>query len=248
MIRIKNFFFYILFISITTSAIAGPPYDTDDPEPVEFRHWEFYLSSRPVHDDAGWNGTAPHAEVNYGAVNNLQLHIILPLAFNTPNGGKSNYGLGDIELGIKYRFIKETSSIPQIGIFPMVDIPSGNQIRGLGNGKTQVFLPVWFQKSFGKWITYGGAGYRINNSEGNKNSVYIGCLLQNQVRDNLSIGVELYHITSETINGEADNRFNLGAVYDLSDNHHILFSAGRSLQGSTSFQGYLGYQLTFGPK
>jgi hypothetical protein len=76
----------------------------------------------------------------------------------------------------------------------------------------------------------------------------VGWLLQNHIRDNLSIGVELYHITPETVNGEAENRFNIGTVYDISDNHHLLFSAGRSLSGSTSFQGYLGYQLTFGPK
>jgi hypothetical protein len=243
----------LLIISIQsllsfTVSFAGPPYDTDDPEPVEFRHWEFYLSSRPVHDEAGWNGTAPHAEVNYGAVENLQLHIILPFAFNSPNGAKSNYGFGDIEIGFKYRFIKETSTIPQVGIFPMVDIPSGIQSKGLGNGTTQFFLPVWIQKSFGKWTTYGGAGYRINNAEGNKNSVYTGWLLQNHIRDNLSIGVELYHITPETSDGEAENRFNIGAVYDISDNHHILVSAGKSLSGSTLFQGYIGYQLTFGPK
>ncbi len=245
---INYYFVIILFILIFSTAFAGPPYDTDDPEPVEFRHWEFYLSSRPVHDDAGWNGTAPHAEVNYGAIDNLQLHVILPFAFNTPNAGKTNYGFGDIELGFKYRFIKETSTIPQVGIFPMVDIPSGNQSKGLGNGSTQVFLPVWIQKSFGKWITYGGAGYRINNASGNKNSVYLGWLLQNQVKENLSIGIELYHITPETGDGEAENRFNIGAVYDVTDNHHILISAGRSLNGSTLFQGYIGYQLTFGPK
>lgn len=238
----------VFFLLIYSTTFAGPPYDTDDPEPVEFRHWEFYLSSRPVHDDAGWNGTAPHAEVNYGAVDNLQLHVILPFAFNTPNAGKTNYGFGDIELGFKYRFIKETSVIPQVGIFPMVDIPSGNQNKGLGNGVTQFFLPVWAQKSFGKWTTYGGAGYRINSAEGSKNSVYLGWLLQNRVKDNLSIGVELYHITPETTDGEAENRFNIGAVYDISDNHHILISAGKSLTGSTIFQGYIGYQLTFGPK
>jgi hypothetical protein len=120
--------------------------------------------------------------------------------------------------------------------------------KGLGNGKTQVFLPVWLQKSFGKWTTYGGAGYRINNAEGNKNSVYIGALLQNQVRENLSIGVEIYHITPETTDGVAENRFNIGAVYDVTENHHILLSAGKSISGSTLFQGYIGYQLTFGKK
>lgn len=239
---------FISFIGAIAPALAGPPYDTDDPETVEFQHWEFYLSSRPVHDNEGWNGTAPQAEVNYGVINNLQLHIILPVAFNSPNGSKSNFGIGDIEVGMKYRFVKETSSTPQIGIFPMVDIPSGSQSKELGNGGVQVFLPLWIQKSFGNWTTYGGAGYRINNTEGNKNSVYVGWLLQNHIKENLSIGVELYHITSETVYGEAENRFNIGMVYDISDNHHILFSAGRSLQGSTLFQGYVGYQLTFGSK
>jgi len=110
---------------------------------------------------------------------------------------------------MKYRFVKETSSTPQIGIFPMVDIPSGSQSKELGNGGVQVFLPLWIQKSFGNWTTYGGAGYRINNTEGNKNSVYVGWLLQNHIKENLSIGVELYHITSETVDGEAENRFNI---------------------------------------
>jgi hypothetical protein len=242
------FIIIVLFFTTFTIAIAGPPYDTDDPEPVDFQHWEFYLSSRPVHQDAGWNGTAPHAEVNYGAVNNLQLHIIIPMVFNSPQTGNSNYGFGDVELGFKYRFIKETSSMPQIGIFPQVDLPTGNQNKGLGNGGAQIFLPVWIQKSFGKWTTYGGTGYRISNGAGNKNSVYIGALIQNQVKENLSIGVEVYHVSTQTVDGEAENRFNIGAVYDVTDNHHILVSAGRSLNGSTLFQGYIGYQLTFGPK
>jgi len=240
--------FLIIILLITSSVFAGPPWDTDDPEPVELGHWEIYLSSRPVHDDAGWNGTAPHAEVNYGAINNLQLHVILPLAFNSPNTGPSVYGLGDVELGFKYRFIKETSSIPQVGIFPIVDIPTGNQNKGLGNGGTQVFLPIWIQKSFGKWTTYGGAGYRINKTEGNKNSVYLGWLLQNHVRENITVGIELYHITPQTVDGEAENHFNIGTVFDISKNHHILLSAGKSLKGTTAFQGYIGYQLTFGPK
>jgi len=238
--------YLIILLFITSSVFAGPPWDTDDPEPVEFGHWEFYLSSRPVHDDAGWNGTAPHAEVNYGAVKNLQLHLILPLEFNSPKTGPSTYGLGDIELGFKYRFMEETSSLPQVGIFPMVDIPSGNENKGLGNGGTQVFLPLWIQKSFGKWTTYGGAGYRINNNGGNKNSVYVGWLLQNHIRENITVGIELYHITPQAADGESENRFNIGTVFDVSENHHILLSAGKSLQGTTAFQGYIGYQITFG--
>ena len=46
---------------------AGPPYVTDDPEPVEFRHWEFYLATQHFITRDVATGTAPHVEVNYGA-------------------------------------------------------------------------------------------------------------------------------------------------------------------------------------
>ena len=33
---------------------AGPPFVTDDPEPVEFRHFEIYLASVTSRDFGGW--------------------------------------------------------------------------------------------------------------------------------------------------------------------------------------------------
>jgi hypothetical protein len=54
-------------------------------------------------------------------------------------------------------------------MFPLVEVPSGDADKGLGNGKTQYFLPVWLQKDFGKWTIYGGGGYWINPGTGNKN-------------------------------------------------------------------------------
>lgn len=88
-------------------AHAGPPYATDDPEPVEYRHWEFDLATQhePAHD--GTTGTAPHVEINSGAVPNLQLHLIVPLAYSRPSGGPTVYGPGDIEAGAKLRFVQE---------------------------------------------------------------------------------------------------------------------------------------------
>ena len=35
----------------------------------------------------GWAGTAPHVEVNYGAVPNVQLHGIAPLAYSIADNG-----------------------------------------------------------------------------------------------------------------------------------------------------------------
>lgn len=139
-------------------AAAGPPFYTDDPEPVELHHSEFYVFSTYDKSTDGKNIAIPAFEYNYGAFPDTQLHIVVPLVRNSPNDGSSAYGLGDIEVGVKYRFIGETETTPQVGVFPMAELDTGNASEGLGNGKTWWRLPVWIQKSIGSWLTYGGGG------------------------------------------------------------------------------------------
>jgi hypothetical protein len=147
-------------IVIPALASAGPPYTTDDPEPVEFHHWEVYLATSDQWSrDDGWSGTSPHVEVNYGVVPDVQLHVIAPLAWARPPRGPAQFGYGDTELGVKLRFVHEGDWIPQLGAFPLIEVPTGNASSGLGSGQTQVFLPLWLQKTFGPWTTYGGGGY-----------------------------------------------------------------------------------------
>jgi hypothetical protein len=98
-------------------ASAGPPYITDDPEPVEYRHWEIYLASLFFKQPKAWTGTGPHLEVNYGPIPNVQLHVITPLVFYVPSEGHSSYGYGDTELGIKLRFVQEGDWLTQMTIW-----------------------------------------------------------------------------------------------------------------------------------
>ena len=226
---------------------AGPPFTTDDPEPVEYQHWEVYLASQLAYDKGEWSGTSPHLEVNYGAIPNLQLHLIAPISFVAPAHESAHFGYGDTELGVKYRFFDETDRLPQIGVFPLVELPTGNRKLGLGSGHVQAFLPLWLQKSFGPWTTYGGAGYWINPGAGNRNWSFIGWLLQRQVASNLVLGAEVFHETPSEQGGESDTKLNAGAIYDFSDTYHLLISAGHTVQGPGAFLGYLAFQITFGP-
>ena len=104
-------------------AFAGPPYITDDPVPVEYQHWEVYLASIFSKQPDAWTSTAPHVEVNYGVVPDVQLHTIMPLTVYVRADGASSYGYGVTELGVKYRFLHESSLRPQIGIFPLLEVP-----------------------------------------------------------------------------------------------------------------------------
>jgi hypothetical protein len=98
---------------------AGPPFQTDDPEPVGLHHYEFYVATQQTLTFGGRSGTLPHFEFNYGALPEMQLHVIAPVAFNDPAGETRQRGYGDTELGIKYRFVQESDTAPMVGIFPI---------------------------------------------------------------------------------------------------------------------------------
>jgi hypothetical protein len=228
------------------TTVAGPPFVTDDPEPVDYQHWEFYVASMHSKFGGDWSGTAPHIEVNYGAVPNLQLHVIAPVAYDSPPDGPGHYGMGDLELGAKYRFIEETNGLPQVGIFPLLEVPTGSAQENLGNGHLQAFLPVWLQKSWGTWTAYGGGGYGINSLSGRDNWGFVGMVLQKQIYHNMAVGAEIYHQTEyETDFPNFGTSFNVGTVIDFNDHQHLLFSVGRSFEREIEFQCYIAYQFTF---
>jgi hypothetical protein len=228
----------------SAAAHAGPPYVTDDPEPVERRHWEFYVATQHSVTDDDTSGTAPHVEVNYGAAQDLQIHLIVPLAYDRPASGPNHYGLGDLELGVKYRFLQEGKRQPMMGIFPQLELPTGSASDGLGTGRLHVFIPLWLQKSFDPWTMYGGAGYWINPGEGNRDYGFAGWQIQRRLSDLVTLGTEVFYTTPDRIDGRDNLGSNVGLVLDFNEHHHLLFSAGRSVVGDTDFQAYLGYQLT----
>jgi hypothetical protein len=226
-------------------ASAGPPFRTDDPEPVEYNHWEVYLASQGSFNRDERSLTAPHVEINYGVFRDVQLHLLAPLQYVKPEGQPSQYGYGDTELGVKIGFIEESDWSPQVGAFPIFLLPTGNEDKGLGSGEAQVFLPLWFQKSWGPWKTYGGGGYWINPGTGNRNYWFFGWEVQHDMSQYLTLGGELFHQTSSEVGGESNTGFNVGAIINFSELHHLLLSAGRTFSGSNDAFYYVGYQLTF---
>lgn len=230
-------------------AIAGPPFVTDDPEPVDYGHWEVYGYTQGTHGHDDSAGSLPATEANYGAFPGVQLHIAASLAFDRSDG-HTRSGPGDTELGAKLRFIEEDGQgwRPMVSFFPMLDLPTGSAGHSLGSGHLHGFLPVWAQKSWGSWTSYGGGGYDINPGDGNRNYWLAGWLLQRKLTDTFTFGGELFHRSADTAGGSDSSGFNLGGSYDLSARDHLLASVGRGFQnaGSTNeFSWYFGYQWTW---
>src|ERR1700683_3019546 len=196
--RAAGAFFVVALLFTSSVAWGGPPFQTDDPEPIDYKNYEFYTFGSADGTAVEMDTVGPAVEFNWGALPNVHLHIIVPLAAIFPSNnpklapagtGPKAVGLGDIETGIKFRFIQETKYRPQIGTFVMFELPTGNADKGLGVGKTWYKVPLWAQKSFGSWTTYGGGGETVfNNVPGYRNYRFGGWLVQRDIGKKLTLG------------------------------------------------------------
>jgi hypothetical protein len=241
--RYWNRWALLLFALMSTKASAGPPFNTDDPQPVDYLHWEFYLASVQQFERFEVDATLPHIEINYGALPDVQLHIVAPMGYvHTSEGAR--YGYSNTEIGMKYRFVQETESTPQIGTFPLIEIPTGDKSKGLSEGKIQAYLPVWVQKSWGKLTTYGGGGFWYNPGAGQRNWGFMGWEVQYDFSKVVTLGGEVYYHTASSRDSRSDAGFNVGGFINFNDENHLLFSFGHSMLGEHLFSGYIGYQVT----
>lgn len=229
---------------ISLHAQARPPYTTDDPDVTAVGALETYIFFQFVNSTPAVTGIIPGLEVNYGLFDWLQLHMIAPLSSYSDAGGIKAAGFGDLELGLKARFLPESDIFPQAGIFPHVELPTGDADRRLGSGKARVFIPLWLQKTWTNFSTYGGAGYWIEQAADRQNWWYAGWVLRLKIDTGLLVGLELNYNTAQYKTGPPMNSANIGFEWDFAENQGILLSYGMSMFGDETYTGYLGYRLT----
>jgi hypothetical protein len=261
--RIINCFagiFLLAFVATRLlSAQAGPPFQMDDPTPVDLGHYEAYIFGTVDGTPAEYDPVGPAFEFNWGALPNVQLHAILPFGAAIPMNdpvylpdgtGPSAYGPTDMELGVKYGFIKQTKHRPQIGSFTMFEIPTGNSARGLGLGKVWYKLPIWMEKEFGPWSLCGGLGYAVVPQTQYRNYLYGGFLAKREISKQLELSAEIFSHAREgssTTQNRYSTMIDAGGYYHFkSPGLQLLFAYGHSVAGQTENYGYLGLYKTWG--
>ena len=225
----------LLYGSAFNSAWAGPPFVTDDPEPVEYRRWEVNYAVIKSWRQGEASAGIPGIDINYGIVPNVQLHVQPRYSYERTRQDV-RYGIDDTELGVKYRFlnIEHDNSSLAIGIYPIYQMPTGDTKLGPNRRQGKIFLPLWIQRDSERWTYYGGPGYRINPGTGNKNSIFVGGTALYKATKSLQIGGEIFHETPDAVEGKSATGFNLGGTYNLSHDYNFLFSAGKGINNVSS--------------
>jgi hypothetical protein len=253
--------FFLLVLLIAPRAWAqGPPFQVDDPVPVDYRHYEFYIFGGADGTPAEMDFTGPALEFNWGAVPRVQLHAILPWGGIYPSNnpvylpggtGPSAFGLTDIELGVKLAIFKETKKTPQIGTFTMFEMPTGNYDKGLGVGKVWYKLPLWLQKNQGKWLFDGGAGETVVPQTGYHDFPYGGFLLKRELSEKLELAAEVFSHGGEgfaAAQTQSSTMIDAGGYWHLKKepDTEFLFAYGHSIAGQTENYAYAGIYWTWG--
>jgi Putative MetA-pathway of phenol degradation len=221
--------------------LAGPPYETDDPQPTERGHWEIYAFGARE-GAAGDFGGAYGFDLNYGPVDNVQLTATLPMAYANGTGS----AVGDIELGVKYRFVHHQKSGVDVAIFPRVILPTAG--KGFGTGRASFLLPVWAQKTMGRWAIFGGGGYTINPGPGQRDFALASVAVTRQMSDRLTLGIEASRTGPDAVDARASTSLGLGASLKLNDHLALLASGGPIFEDGTSptrYRAYAALAITF---
>jgi hypothetical protein len=103
-------------------ALAGPPCLSDDPEPTDYGHFEINAFVDGVTSRDGTQGESG-IDFNYGGAPDLQLTAVVPLAYDE----RGQTGIGNIELGAKYRFLHQSDDGLDVAIFPSLFLLAGRR-------------------------------------------------------------------------------------------------------------------------
>ena len=233
----------LALLGVAPPAFAGPPYLTDDPVPTDTGHWEIYAFTAgeghrsTLDEDAGF-------DLNYGPVEAVQLTATLPLSFSHAPYEGWRSGTGDVEVGVKYRFLHDEKHGLSAAIFPRAILPTAAHSPG---EKTRYLLPVWIGKDFsGGASVFGGGGFTINPGGANRDFWQVGIAATQDLSRKMSVGAEITRQGADTQGGTAQTRLGIGSIVQLSKHYALLFSGGPTwADHRTDYRFYAALGLNF---
>ena len=143
-------------------------------------------------------------------------------------------GIDDLNLGMKWMFLEESTYLPRQTIAPSVTFPTADDGDDLGSGKTDYDLTWKASKNLGKDIgLHVNAGYTWvghNSDEDVGDVVHGGVALDYQILDSLQ-GIGEVIGEEELKEHETTWQCNLGLRWEAADSLRLVAAAGSKISG-----------------
>lgn len=225
---------------LVTSDLSADQYFTETPVPTEYTHVKINFASRITHKERGTSIRTPLIQASVGLYPDVQGQFVGYAVSSIKKGRPTQYGYGDVGIGLKYRFVHETEWVPQVAFYPKFRLPAGDTSRGIGNIKALERFPLWLQKSWGPWKLTGGGGYAFNQGPLKENYAFGGLLLRRDFGETLTLGGELFAQGTASPENRKRLVLNIGGTYSFTKKYSLLFSGGHSIAGEKYLIAYLG--------
>jgi len=237
--------------SLPAFAQGGPPYYTNDPGTPGHLNWEINLGYMPfLYSDQSVSHT-PDVDINFGVGERIQLtYENAWLRVHNPSSA-TEYGLGQSNPGVKWRFYDAGESGLSVSVFPQFFLNNPNDAvhRGITPPSDTFLLPFEFSKKLGPVDVDFELGYQFVHK--GPDGWITGLVIGHDFTPKLEGDMELYaqgtfHPT------ENQPTIDFGARYKIRPSLILLLMAGRSLEPTRSnqsyFLGYFGMQFLLSSK
>lgn len=250
----RSVFLLTLLLACASPALfaqGGPPYYTNDPGTPGNKQWEINLGYMPFLYDTQSITHTPDVDINFGLGNRIQLTFENAwLRVDNPLGNPQ-YGLGQDQLGFKWRFYDNEKSGFAMSVFPQVSLnnPDSSVRRGITPRGASLILPVEFSKKIGPIDLNWEVGY--NAVHLGSDGYLAGLVVGHEFTNNFEMDAEFYSVGQfhPAVNSDT---FGIGARYKIHPPFILLLMAGRSVEaarnGQPYFVGYFGMQFLLPPK
>jgi hypothetical protein len=234
-------------------AQGGPPYYTNDPGTPGHLNWEINIGYMPFLYSDQSTSHVPDVDINFGVGDRIQLtYENAWLRVQNPSSARNpQYGLGQSNPGVKWRFYDAGESGLAVSVFPQLFLNNPNDAvrRGITPASDTFILPFEFTKKFGPIDVDYEIGYQFvhNGPDG----WITGLVLGHEFTPKFEGDVEFY--SQGTFHpSETQPTLDVGARYKIRPSLILLVMAGRSLEPTGSnqsyFIGYFGMQFLLSSK
>jgi hypothetical protein len=235
------FVLFLVFAASTGFAQGGPPYYTNDPGTPGHLNWEINLGYMPfLYSDQSVSHT-PDVDINFGIGDRIQLtYENAWLRVQNPSS-PVQYGLGQSNPGVKWRFYDAGESGLSVSVFPQLFLnnPNDSVRRGITSASESFLLPFEFSRKFGPIDVDYELGYQFVRK--GPNAWLTGIVIGHDFTPKLEMDMEIYAQGTFHPSGNQPT-IDFGGRYKIHRPVILLFMAGRSLEPARGNQSYfLGY-------